>query len=130
MPDCVLETTRKYKGEEYNFRLDIGETTDWFIITSPKNCWGYEDTYLYDCKRKCGFWSWRYHPRWITKRIRAVCDRLYEKYDMETATESVKKLLIENGIKFPKKAKYRELEDLYIEHIASKRTNRNPVKTN
>ena len=111
MPDCVLETSRKYEGEVYYFRLYIGETTDRFVVASPPNCWGYEDTYLYDCKRKCGFWSWRYHPRWITKRIRAVCDRLYEKYDMKTATESVKSCLLRMGLNFPKK---QNIENLRI----------------
>ena len=120
----AIETTRKYEGEEYLFTLKVpeyeGETgvlgvecEDIFYIDSPKNSFGYPDTYIYNPKDKKGHWSWRSHPVWITRKIKQTCDRLYKKYDVEIYMQGLKKRLSENGIKVRKSMTLKELEDLF-----------------
>ena len=120
----AIETTRKYDGEEYTFRLEVpayeGETgilgvecEDVFYIESPENGLGYTDTYIYNPRYKKGHWSWRYHPAWITRKIKETCDRLYKKYDTEIYMQGLKKRLLENGVKIRKSMTLKELEDLF-----------------
>lgn len=76
--------TRKFDGETYKFNLHMPsydgekgvlgvEITPYITVTTPENSFGYTDTFFYSHKKNSGYYSWRYHPRWITKKIIEVC---------------------------------------------------------
>lgn len=123
----VIEAIRKYDGEEYLFNLEVptyeGETgifgiecDDVFYVESPDNGWGYKDIYVYDPKDKRGHWQDRYHPKWITRKIKETCDRLYTKYEREQDIKFFRKVLPENGIKITKSMRLEKLENLYYDN--------------
>lgn len=76
--------TRKLGGGTYKFNLHMPsydgekgvlgvEITPYITVTTPENSFGYTDTFFYSHKENSGYYSWRKHPRWITKKIIEVC---------------------------------------------------------
>lgn len=82
--------TRKFNGEKYTFYLHTpeyeGETgcagveiTPYITVETPENSFGYSDTFFYHHIHKSGYYAYRYHAPWITKKIIAICNDYAEK---------------------------------------------------
>ena len=80
----TLFKTRKFDGGAYEFYLHepsfegekgvIGiELTPYITVKTPENSFGYTDTFFYNHRENSGYYSWRYHPHWITKKLIEVC---------------------------------------------------------
>ena len=82
--------TRKFNKETYTFYLHtpdyagekgcLGvEISPYITVETPENSFGYSDTFFYMHKNKSGYYAWRNHLPWITKKIIEVCKDYAEK---------------------------------------------------
>lgn len=82
--------TRKYEGEEYTYYLNVPsydgengvlnvEINPHITVDSPANCFGYVDTFIYNSRKKSGYFQDKCHPNWIKRKIIETCGRLEEK---------------------------------------------------
>lgn len=86
----IVIATRKYQKETYTFILSLpeyrGETgclgieiKPYMSVETPKNAFGYTDTFLYDERTNSGYFLHRKHPAWIRKKIIDTCKQLFDK---------------------------------------------------
>ena len=91
----TLICSRKFDGEKYDFFLnspsytgEIGvlgiELNNYISVTTPKNCFGYDDTILLNIDRVHGVYTaytlHRYLPKWILQKIQKKMIELNNKY--------------------------------------------------
>lgn len=90
-----LAFIRKHDGKEYKFFTNIPsypgekgvcgvEITPYVTVTTPANCFGYEDTVLLSSNNKA-YTTERYLPKWILKRIEKQMITLQKKLESEVA---------------------------------------------
>jgi hypothetical protein len=89
--NSTIIATRKYNKEQYTFILNTPsfegekgacgiEIKPYIIVKAPDNCFGYDDTFIYNDAKNTGYFLHRYHPNWIITKIITVCSKLSEKH--------------------------------------------------
>lgn len=87
--NTTIFKTRKFNGEVYTFYLHTPsydgeqgcmnvEIQPYITVETPENAFGYTDTFFYDHMWKNGYYAWRHHPNWITKKLIEICGKYAE----------------------------------------------------
>lgn len=80
---------RKYNGDEYVFYLNgttscVTDEHDVYLsCDTPKNGLGYEDVVLHSLVDCTAYSLYRYHPKWILKRIHDMFHRIEAHYNIQ-----------------------------------------------
>ena len=89
--ETIEVAKRRYNKEDYIFTLELPsypgekgcigiELTPHICVITPKNCCGYNDYFHYNEVRNDGYFSYRYHPAWIKRKIIDVCYKNFDKW--------------------------------------------------